>query len=387
MSIIKITDVNLLNKRVLIRADFNVPIKNNIILSDFKIISALPTIQEALQQKALVMVTSHLGRPTEGIYDVNFSLKPIVKYLKNKLNIKIKLVKNYLNGVEISKNELVILENVRFNKGETTNNINLSKKYASLCDVFVMDAFGSSHRLHSSTYGICNFVNISCAGFLLLKEIYYLNKIINNAKKPIISIVGGSKISTKLVLLKTLVKISDIIIVGGGIANTFIASQGFDIGKSLYEPNLIQEAKYLFKTKKIFLPTDVNVSNTFCKYSMSIQKNISEIKDNEKILDFGDLSIYKIDKILKKAKTIIWNGPIGVFEFINFRKGTEIIVKNIQNNNIFSIIGGGDTILAAEMFGILNKISYVSTGGGAFLKYMKFKKLPIINFLKNLNNK
>ncbi|MCR3756351.1 MAG: phosphoglycerate kinase [Candidatus Westeberhardia cardiocondylae] len=386
MKIIKMKDLNLSKKRVLIRSDLNVPMNpKGKITSDIRIRAALPTIKTALEKKAKVLLLAHLGSPKEGKEDKNYSLKPIVAWFKNNLpNISIHLIKNYLNqSIKLNEGELIILENVRFNKGEKKNNDSLSKKYASLCDIFVMDAFGAAHRKHSSTYGIIKFAPISCAGPLLCKELNYLKKAIYNPKKPIIAVVGGSKISTKLNLLHFLSKKVDKLIVGGGIANTCIAAHGYNIGISIYEKNSIHDAKKLLKNNNIVIPMDVSVSKNKKEITINkIQKSIHNIQNNEKILDIGNQSIIQLENIIKNAKTIIWNGPIGLFEHIDYQKGTKKLCQAIANNkNAFSIAGGGDTLSAIEMFNITKNISYMSTGGGAFLEFLTGNTLPTIHEL------
>lgn len=383
MSVIKMTDLDLTGKRVLIRSDLNVPIKDGKVNSDVRILASLPTIKAALKQNARVMVTSHLGRPTEGVYNKEFSLQPIVNYLKEKALINTRLVKKYLDGVYVSKGELVVLENVRFNIGEKENNEQLAKQYANLCDVFVMDAFGTAHRAQASTYGVSKFVANSCAGILLFKELEALNKVFENPARPMVAVVGGSKVSTKLTVLDSLLKISDNIIIGGGIANTFIAAQGYNIGKSLYEIDLITKARHLLKNRKISIPIDVKTSIKPYDKGAEIIKYTNNIKDQEQILDIGDQSILCFSKILKKAKTIFWNGPMGVFELINFRKGTESVAHAIADSLAFSIAGGGDTLSAIDLFGISENISYISTGGGALLEFVEGKKLPAVVALED----
>ncbi len=381
---LKIQNVNLFNKKILLRCDLNVPIKNGIIMSNRRIELSLPTMKYILKKGGYLIIFSHLGRPIEGKYDINFSLLPIVKYLKKKLKISIKLINNYLNLKKLkfkSKNEILVLENVRFNIGESKNNSLLSKKYSKLCDVFVMDAFATAHRKHSSTYGVIKYANISCIGILFYNEIKMLSMFISNPIRPVVSIVGGSKISTKFNILNSLAKISDTLIVGGGISNTFIAID-YKIGKSLYEPLYINKAKKLRDKYNIPVPIDCRVTKEFSESAISYVKNIYDISDNEEIIDFGDNTAKFIAKIIMKAKTILWNGPVGVFEFLNFRKGTEIIANAIVKSNAFSIVGGGDTILALELLGLSNKISYISSGGGSFLKFIEDKKLPVISILK-----
>ncbi|MCS2152605.1 phosphoglycerate kinase [Scandinavium goeteborgense] len=382
MSVIKMTDLDLAGKRVFIRADLNVPVKDGKVTSDARIRASLPTIEMALKQGAKVMVTSHLGRPTEGEYNEEFSLLPVVNYLKDKLSNPVRLVKDYLDGVEIAAGELVVLENVRFNKGEKKDDEALSKKYAALCDVFVMDAFGTAHRAQASTHGIGKFADVACAGPLLAAELDALGKALGNPARPMVAIVGGSKVSTKLTVLDSLSKIADQLIVGGGIANTFVAAQGHNVGKSLYEADLVEEAKRLLTTCDIPVPTDVRVATEFSETAPATLKSVNDIKDEEQILDLGDVSAQKLADILKNAKTILWNGPVGVFEFPNFRKGTEIVANAIADSEAFSIAGGGDTLAAIDLFGISDKISYISTGGGAFLEFVEGKVLPAVAMLE-----
>ncbi|MDC9590834.1 phosphoglycerate kinase [Xenorhabdus sp. XENO-10] len=382
MSVIKMTDLDLAGKRVLIRADLNVPVKDGKVTSDARIRASLPTIEAALRQGAKVMVTSHLGRPTEGEYNEEFSLQPVVDYLKEALSSPVRLEKNYLDGVEVVEGELVVLENVRFNKGEKKDDETLSKQYAALCDVYVMDAFGTAHRAQASTHGVAKFAPIACAGPLLFGELDALGKALHNPARPMVAIVGGSKVSTKLTVLDSLSKIADQLIVGGGIANTFVAAEGHNVGRSLYEDDLIPEAKKLLESCDIPVPTDVRVATEFSETAEATLKSTSEIKDEEQILDLGDDSAERLAEILKSAKTILWNGPVGVFEFPNFRKGTEIIARAIAESDAFSIAGGGDTLAAIDLFGIADKISYISTGGGAFLEFVEGKKLPAVVMLE-----
>jgi phosphoglycerate kinase len=382
MSVIKMTDLDLAGKRVFIRADLNVPVKDGKVTSDARIRASLPTIELALKQGAKVMVTSHLGRPTEGEYNEKFSLLPVVNYLKEKLSGPVRLVKDYLDGVEVAAGELVVLENVRFNKGEKKDDEALSKKYAALCDIFVMDAFGTAHRAQASTHGIGKFADVACAGPLLAAELDALGKALGNPARPMVAIVGGSKVSTKLTVLDSLSKIADQLIVGGGIANTFVAAQGHNVGKSLYEADLVEEAKRLLTTCDIPVPTDVRVATEFSETAAATLKSVNDIKDEEQILDLGDVSAQKLADILKNAKTILWNGPVGVFEFPNFRKGTEIVANAIADSDAFSIAGGGDTLAAIDLFGISDKISYISTGGGAFLEFVEGKVLPAVAMLE-----
>ncbi|CAM3717232.1 MULTISPECIES: phosphoglycerate kinase [Rahnella] len=382
MSVIKMSDLDLAGKRVLIRADLNVPVKDGKVTSDARIRASLPTIEIALKQGARVMVTSHLGRPTEGEYNEEFSLLPVVNYLKDKLSSPVRLAKDYLDGVEVAEGELVVLENVRFNKGEKKDDEALSKKYAALCDIYVMDAFGTAHRAQASTHGVGKFAPIACAGPLLSAELEALGKALGNPARPMVAIVGGSKVSTKLTVLDSLSKIADQLIVGGGIANTFVAAQGNNVGKSLYEADLVGTASKLLETCDIPVPTDVRVATEFSETATATVKSVKDIKDDEQILDMGDESANRLAEIIKNAKTILWNGPVGVFEFPNFRKGTEIVAQAIADSEAFSIAGGGDTLAAIDLFGIADKISYISTGGGAFLEFVEGKALPAVVMLE-----
>lgn len=382
MSVIKMSDLDLAGKRVLIRADLNVPVKDGKVTSDARIRASLPTIEIALKQGARVMVTSHLGRPTEGEYNEEFSLLPVVNYLKEHLKSPVRLAKDYLDGVEVAEGELVVLENVRFNKGEKKDDEALSKKYAALCDIYVMDAFGTAHRAQASTHGVGKFAPIACAGPLLSAELEALGKALGNPARPMVAIVGGSKVSTKLTVLDSLSKIADQLIVGGGIANTFVAAQGNNVGKSLYEADLVGTASKLLETCDIPVPTDVRVATEFSETATATVKSVKDIKDDEQILDMGDESAYRLAEIIKNAKTILWNGPVGVFEFPNFRRGTEIVAQAIADSEGFSIAGGGDTLAAIDLFGIADKISYISTGGGAFLEFVEGKALPAVVMLE-----
>ncbi|WP_298723230.1 phosphoglycerate kinase [uncultured Oceanisphaera sp.] len=382
MSVIKMNELDLSGKRVLIRADLNVPIKNGVVGSDARILASLPTIETALAQGAQVMVTSHLGRPTEGEYADEFSLQPVVDYLQQALSVPVRLAKDYLDGVALAANELVVLENVRFNKGEKKDDETLSRQYAALCDVFVMDAFGTAHRAQASTHGVAKFAPVACAGPLLSAELDALAKALDNPARPLVAVVGGSKVSTKLTVLESLSGIADQLVVGGGISNTFVAAAGHNVGKSLYEADLIPEAKRLMAKCDIPLATDVRTATEFSDTAAATLKNVSEVNDNEQILDLGDESAEQLAEILKNAKTIIWNGPVGVFEFENFRRGTEIVAQAIAESDAFSIAGGGDTLAAIDLFGIKDQISYISTGGGAFLEFVEGKTLPAVAMLE-----
>ena len=382
MSVIKMTDLDLKGKRVFIRADLNVPVKDGKVTSDARIRATIPTLKLALEKGAKVMVTSHLGRPTEGEFTPEDSLQPVVDYLNEHLDVPVRLVHDYLNGVDVSADEIVVLENVRINKGEKKNDPELGKKYAALCDVFVMDAFGTAHRAQASTYGVAEFAPIACAGPLLAAELDALGKALKEPARPMVAIVGGSKVSTKLEVLNSLSKIADQIIVGGGIANTFIAAAGHNVGKSLYEADLIPVAKELAASTDIPVPVDVRVGTEFSETAPATEKSVTEVKDDESIFDIGDKSAAQLAEIIKNAKTVLWNGPVGVFEFPNFRKGTEIISHAIANSDAFSIAGGGDTLAAIDLFGIADKISYISTGGGAFLEFVEGKVLPAVEILE-----
>ncbi|MDP8032766.1 phosphoglycerate kinase [Pasteurella atlantica] len=382
MSVTKMTDLDLAGKRLFIRADLNVPVKDGKVTSDARIRATLPTLKLALEKGAKVMVTSHLGRPTEGEVEEKFSLQPVVDYLNDVLDVPVRLEKDYLNGVDVKENEIVVLENVRFNKGEKKNDPELGQKYAALCDVFVMDAFGTAHRAQGSTYGVAEYAPAACAGPLLAAELDALGKALKEPARPMVAIVGGSKVSTKLEVLNSLSQIADQIIVGGGIANTFIAAAGHNVGKSLYEEDLVPVAQKLAETTDIPVPVDVRVGTEFSETAPATEKSVTEVTDEESIFDIGDKSAEQLAEIIKNAKTILWNGPVGVFEFPNFRRGTEIISNAIAESEGFSIAGGGDTLAAIDLFGIKDKISYISTGGGAFLEFVEGKVLPAVEILE-----
>lgn len=390
MSVKKMADLDLAGKRLFIRADLNVPVKDGKVTSDARIRATIPTLKLALQKGAKVMVTSHLGRPTEGVFEEANSLQPVVDYLNNSdLGVPVRLVRDYLDGVDVKENEIVVLENVRINKGEKKNDPELAKKYAALCDVFVMDAFGTAHRAEGSTYGVAEYAPVACAGPLLAAELDALGKALKEPQRPMLAIVGGSKVSTKLTVLDSLSKIADQLIVGGGIANTFIAAEGHNVGKSLYEADLIPEAQRLSKATNIPVPVDVRVGLEFSDAAAATHKAVSEVTADESIFDIGDKSAEELAEIIRNAKTILWNGPVGVFEFPNFRKGTEVVAQAIVDataNGAFSIAGGGDTLAAIDMFGIADKISYISTGGGAFLEFVEGKVLPAVEILEKRAN-
>lgn len=382
MTVINLADLDLQNKSVLIRQDLNVPIKDGVVTSDKRIKASLPTIKLALNQGAKVMLMSHLGRPTAGQYEDKFSLQPVANRLGELLNISVKLEKNWLDGIEINSGELVLCENVRFNIGEMSNDDALSKKMATLCDIYAMDAFGTAHRAQASTYGVAKYAPIACAGPLLSGELAALGKALDNPKRPMVAIVGGSKVSTKLTVLESLSKIVDKLVVGGGIANTFIAAQGHNIGKSLAENDLIPTAKKLMQDCEIPVPTDVVCGKEFSETTPAISKASSEVTDDDMIFDIGANSAQALAEIMKNAGTIVWNGPVGVFEFEQFGDGTKTLAMAIADSDAFSIAGGGDTLAAVDKYNIEDKISYISTGGGAFLEFLEGKKLSAVEILE-----
>lgn len=383
MTVIKMKDLDLANKRVLIREDLNVPLKDGKITSDVRIRAALPTIKLALAAGAKVMVMSHLGRPTEGQYEEEFSLQPVATHLSSLLGQDVPLVKDWLEGVDVEAGQLVLVENVRFNAGEKKDDEALSKKMAALCDVFVMDAFGTAHRAHASTHGVAKFAPIACAGPLLSAELEALGKALDNPARPLVAVVGGSKVSTKLTVLESLSKLCDQLIVGGGISNTFVAARGHNVGKSLYEKDLIPQAQKLMADLDIPEVTDVRVGTEFSETAIATIKPVDQVADNEEIMDLGPDSAQVMADILKNAKTILWNGPCGVFEFDNFSKGTEVVAQAIADSDAFSVAGGGDTLAAIDKYGLADKISYISTGGGAFLEFVEGKILPAVAMLES----
>ncbi|MBO5567272.1 MAG: phosphoglycerate kinase [Succinivibrio sp.] len=387
MAIKKMADLDLQGKRVLIRADLNVPLKDGKVASDKRIMATLPTIQLALKKGAKVMVISHLGRPEEGVYAEEFSLKPVADYIATKLpGTNVRLVKDYLDGVDVAEGEVVVLENCRFNKGEKKNAEDLSKKYAALCDVFVMDAFGTAHRAQATTYGVAQFAPVACAGPLLAAELDALGKAMDNPARPMVAIVGGSKVSTKLPVLESLLKVADQLIVGGGIANTFMAAAGHKVGKSLCEEELIPTAQDLAKKVKIPEFVDVVVGKEFDEKTPAVTKDLKDVADDDMIFDLGPKSMANINEVIKNAKTILWNGPVGVFEFDQFAGGTKSMSEAIANSDAFSVAGGGDTISSIQKFGVTKQISYISTGGGAFLEFVEGKKLPAVEILEKRAN-
>ena len=388
MTIINMSALDLQGKRVLIREDLNVPVSDGVVTSDARLRAALPTIKLALEKGAAVMVMSHLGRPTEGEFNAEFSLKPVVDYLTKALDCPVRLANDYLDGVEANVGEVVVFENVRFNVGEKKNDEALAKKLAALCDVYVMDAFGTAHRAQASTHGVGMHAPIACAGPLLANELAALGKALDNPARPFVAIVGGSKVSTKLTVLESLSGIVDQLVVGGGIANTFIAAAGHEVGKSLYEANLIDEAKRLVANAQsrggdIPVPTDVVVASEFSPTASATLKDVSEVTKDDMIFDIGPDSARALAKIIEGAGTIVWNGPVGVFEFDQFGEGTKRIALAIAESKAFSIAGGGDTLAAVDKYDIADKISYISTGGGAFLEFLEGKELPAVAMLES----
>jgi phosphoglycerate kinase len=382
MNVLKMTDLDLNGKRVLIRQDLNVPIKNGEVTSDKRIVASLPTIMYAIKAGARVMITSHLGRPTAGEFDEKFSLEPVAKHLAELLGQPVTLERNWLEGVEIESGEVVLCENVRFNVGEKENDEVLSKKMAALCDVCVQDAFGTAHRAHASTYGVAQYAPIACAGPLLIGELEALGKALDNPKRPMVAVVGGSKVSTKLTVLDALSKIVDQLVVGGGIANTFIAAQGHGVGQSLCEHDLIPTAQSLMEKCEIPIPVDVVCGKEFSEFAVAETKSSNSVASDDMIFDIGPNSINELAEIMRNAGTIVWNGPVGVFEFDQFASGTMILANAIAESEAFSIAGGGDTLAAVDKFNIEDKISYISTGGGAFLEFLEGKKLPVVEILE-----
>jgi len=374
-------DLDLKGKRVLIREDLNVPVKNGKVTSDARIRASLPTIEYAVKCGAKVMLMSHLGRPTEGSFDENLSLTPVAAHLSTLLNQSVSILKDWRNCPELTEGEVVLFENVRFNEGEKKDSEVLSKDYASLCDIYVMDAFGTAHRAQASTHGVGKFAPISCAGPLLVAELEALANALENPKRPLVAIVGGSKVSTKLTVLKSLSNIADKIIVGGGIANTFLAAEGKPVGKSLCETDLIDVAKELLESTNIPLPVDVVVGKEFSETAVATIKCVDEVEQDDMIFDVGPKTTEILSEILKTAGTIIWNGPIGVFEFDQFGEGTKALSLAIADSKAFSIAGGGDTLAAVDKYQVADKISYISTGGGAFLEFVEGKTLPAVAML------
>lgn len=388
MSVIKMTDLDLTGKKVLIRQDLNVPIKEGKVASDKRIRASMPTIEHCIKAGAQVMLMSHLGRPTEGEYAAEFSLAPVANYLTDALGKEVRLVSDYLqNSPSLNNGDVVLLENVRFNVGEKKNDEALSKQYAALCDVYVMDAFGTAHRAQASTHGAGAFAPSACAGPLLAGELEALGKALDNPARPMAAIVGGSKVSTKLTVLDSLSKIVDQLIPGGGIANTFIAAAGYNVGKSLYEADLIPEAKRLMEVAKskggeIPVPTDVVCGKAFSESAEATVKRVEDVSDDDMIFDIGPETAARFADMMKSAGTIVWNGPVGVFEFDQFGAGTQTLGLAIAESAAFSIAGGGDTLAAVDKYSIADRVSYISTGGGAFLEFLEGKPLPAVEMLE-----
>ncbi len=387
MTFLEMHDVDLFGKRVLIREDFNVPIKNGIITSDQRLQAALPTLKAALDAGAAVIVLSHRGRPDEGRVDPRLSLQPVADYLAQQLQYPVSFKTDYLDGIESQPGELVICENVRFNVGEKSNDVELSKKLARLCDVFIMDAFGTAHRAHASTCGVARYAPIAIAGPLLKRELDALQRVLHQPKKPIVIIVGGAKVSSKLSLLKKMVHMADVLIPGGGIANTFLKAQGHEIGLSLCEMDLLDEARSILDLAvetgcQIPLPHDVVVGKAFNDHCPAFNKSLANLANDDMIMDIGPETITRYIHLLSDAQTIIWNGPLGVFEFPQFGYGTRSLAIAIANSHAFSIAGGGDTLAAIDLYDLTSHISYISTGGGAFLEYLEGKILPAVAILE-----
>ncbi len=387
MKIIKMSDLELAGKRVLIREDLNVPIKDGLIGSDARIRASLPTIQAALTAKARVLLMSHLGRPEEGQFTEEFSLAPVAKRLTRLLGVPVVLKRDWLDGVTVGAGEVVLLENVRFNKGEKKNSDELAKKMAALCDIYVMDAFGTAHRAEASTHGVAKYAPVACAGPLLVSELSALETALEKPARPLLAIVAGSKVSTKLTVLESLLSKVDQLIVGGGITNTFLAALGYNVGKSLHEPEMLDICKRLLEQSKqrgivIPMPTDVVVATEFSATAEADVKAVNKVAANEMILDIGPDSAEAMAQFVASAGTVLWNGPVGVFEFEQFAEGTRTLANAIARSKAFSLAGGGDTLAAIEKYGIEDSISYISTGGGAFLEFVEGKKLPAVDILE-----
>jgi phosphoglycerate kinase len=391
MAILRMTDLDLRNKRVLIREDLNVPVQDGVVTSDARIRAALPTIQQARTAGARVLVMSHLGRPEEGVYDEEFSLAPVAKRLAELLGFKVRFEKDWLGGVEVAAGEVVLLENVRFNKGEKKDKEDLAKRMAELCDIYVMDAFGTAHRAEASTHGVARFAKVACAGPLLMNELIALETALDQPKRPLIAIVAGSKVSTKLTVLESLLGKVDKLIVGGGIANTFLLAEGYGVGKSLVEAEMVDIARDLLKKSaelkvEIPLPSDVVVAKEFAASAEADVKSVGNVAAEEMILDIGPDTAERFARMLHDAGTIVWNGPVGVFEFDQFGEGTRTLAQAIARSPGFSIAGGGDTLAAIEKYRVEDDISYISTGGGAFLEFLEGKKLPAVAVLEERAN-
>ncbi|MDO8294768.1 MAG: phosphoglycerate kinase [Gallionella sp.] len=388
MSVIKMTNMALFGKRVLIRSDLNVPVRDGKVTSDARITASMATIEFALKAGARVMVTSHLGRPEEGVYSEENSLKPVANVIANKLGKPVRLIKDWVNGgFDVAEGELVLLENCRFNKGEKKNAEDTARKYAALCDVFVMDAFGTAHRAEASTHGVAKYAPVAAAGILLTEELDALSKALLDPARPMVAIVGGSKVSTKLTVLESLSDKCEQLVVGGGIANTFLKAAGKNVGKSLCEDDLVPTAQSLMQKMQargasIPVAVDVVVGKKFDANEPAVLKDAAEVADDDMIFDIGPKSAQEIADIIMKAGTVVWNGPVGVFEFDQFGEGTRKIATAIAETQAFTLAGGGDTIAAIQKYGIYDKVSYISTAGGAFLEFLEGKKLPAVEILE-----
>jgi len=387
MTVLRMLDQDLEGKRVLIRQDLNVPVHAGQVASDARIRASLPTIESALKAGGRVMLMSHLGRPTEGQFDAQYSLAPVADHLSKLLGLKVRLCVDWLDGIDFSSTDVVLCENVRFNVGELANDSELSQRIADNCDIFVMDAFGTAHRAHASTHGVAQFAPVACAGPLLVAELEALHRALDNPARPMIAIVGGAKVSTKLTVLESLATVVDQLIPGGGIANTFIAAAGYGVGKSLIEVDLIPEAKRLMqlteaKGSGIPVPTDVVVSSELSASASAQVKPVSAIRDNDMILDIGPETAERFAAMMSTARTVLWNGPVGVFEFDQFGEGTRILGQAIAASSAYSIAGGGDTLAAVDKYNIASNVSYLSTGGGAFLEFLEGKDLPAVSILE-----
>jgi len=382
LTVKRLQDLELRGQRVLIREDLNVPVRDGKVTSDARIRAALPTIRLARDAGARVILMSHLGRPVEGEFDAAFSLQPVADHLSKLLDQPVRLVSDWRGGIEVAEGEVVLLENVRFNPGEKKNSDELAQAYAALCDIFAMDAFGTAHRAQASTHGVARFAPIACAGPLLTAELEALELALSNPKRPLVAIVAGSKVSTKLTVLENLSAKVDQLIVGGGIANTFLAAAGTPVGKSLCEYELIPEAQKLMAKVSIPLPVDVVVASEFSETAEATTKEVAAVSADDMILDIGPETADQLAALLTSAGTIIWNGPVGVFEFDQFGHGTRTLAEAIAESDAFSIAGGGDTLAAVDKYGIADKVSYISTGGGAFLEYVEGKVLPAVAILE-----
>ena len=391
MPVISMADLDIAGKRVLIRQDLNVPVQNGEVSSDQRIRASMPTIRRCIESGVRLMIMSHLGRPTEGVAEDRYSLKPVADYLSAALGKNIRLIADYLQEPPVvSDGEVVLLENVRFNPGEKADDEALSRQYARLCDIYVMDAFGTAHRAQASTHGVGLFAPVACAGPLLIAELEALEQALDNPQRPFVAIVGGSKVSSKLTVLDTLLQTVDLLIPGGGIANTFIAACGYNVGNSLVEEDLIPQARRLIEVagsagKEIPIPVDVVCGKEFSPETQAVVKAVDAVADDDMIFDIGPQTVARYAKMMQSAATIVWNGPVGVFEFDQFGEGTRILAQAIASSNAFSIAGGGDTLAAVDKYGISDQISYISTGGGAFLQFLEGKHLPAVTMLEARN--